>query len=237
MTSGNVSDDIDDATLRELFSPYGRVVSTKTGLCGFAFVDFEDDKDVDKAVEALNGTEFNDKRITVERARGPRRRGRPMRDSYSRRPSSSFRSSRGRRSSIDEDDREDRFPRHKRSSRSPSPKRSSSYVHPYMFPPTHGQYPMMMPYMMPGGGSFGPERDRSGAPSNMMGMFNPYMMPGMGVPPPPGGEKGMEQYMMYQQNLHHQSQHQGDEDLPPPISEHSGWQRSSSPRSPPRGNW
>ncbi|KAL0208795.1 hypothetical protein P9112_011382 [Eukaryota sp. TZLM1-RC] len=235
---GNVSDDIDDATLRELFSPHGNVISTKTGLCGFAFVDFENDEDVDKAVEALNGTEFNSKRITVERARGPRRRRdtRMMRDYPSSRRSSSYsRSSRPRRSSFDEDDR-DRYRHKSRDSRSPSPKRSSHYGPPYPFMGMTS-FPPMYPPFMPPSQSFAPDRERGSAP--MMPMFNPYMMSmAQGGAPDP---KQMEHYtqMMYQQGMH--PQHPQDEgDIPAPIgggSEHGGWPRSPTTRSPSRHNW
>ncbi|KAL0221497.1 hypothetical protein RCL1_001351 [Eukaryota sp. TZLM3-RCL] len=239
---GNVSDDIDDASLRALFSEFGTVAHTKTGLCGFAFVDFEDDKDVDKAVESLNGTTYKERRITVERARGPRRirsyssydqgRSRSSRDGYSssRRPSSMSRS-RPRRGSVEEDDRADRYHR-KRDSRSPSPSRRSSQ-HSGAFPQMpFGMMPNMpfpmMPnmFMPPNSGSFAPDRDRSGAPSNVMGMMNPYFaqMASMFGDP----KAMMEQMMMYSQAP---PQHQDDDSLPPPISEHS-WQ--SSPSSPPQ---
>lgn len=65
-----------DADLTNLFSEYGEVSSAKvifdreTGKSrGFAFVEMADDAQGQKAIDGLNGTEFDQKVITVSIAR------------------------------------------------------------------------------------------------------------------------------------------------------------------------
>ncbi|XP_026204724.1 polyadenylate-binding protein 1A [Anabas testudineus] len=70
----NFGDDMDDEKLRELFSKYGnamsiRVMTDDTGKSrGFGFVSFERHEDAQKAVDEMNGKEFNGKLIYVGRA-------------------------------------------------------------------------------------------------------------------------------------------------------------------------
>ena len=62
--------------LRELFSKIGEVTTadvitdkfTNQGK-GFAFVEFEDDANADKAIKELNGTELGGRKIVVNEAR------------------------------------------------------------------------------------------------------------------------------------------------------------------------
>ena len=62
--------------LRELFSKIGEVTTadvitdkfTNQGK-GFAFVEFVDDADADKAITELNGTEYNGRKMVVNVAR------------------------------------------------------------------------------------------------------------------------------------------------------------------------
>ena len=62
--------------LRELFSKIGEVTTadvitdkfTNQGK-GFAFVEFADDANADKAIKELNGTEFGGRKIVVNEAR------------------------------------------------------------------------------------------------------------------------------------------------------------------------
>lgn len=62
--------------LRELFSKIGEVTSADvitdkfTGQGkGFAFVEFADDANADKAIKELNGTEYNGRKLVVNEAR------------------------------------------------------------------------------------------------------------------------------------------------------------------------
>uniref|UniRef100_A0A8D3DRV1 Polyadenylate-binding protein n=1 Tax=Scophthalmus maximus TaxID=52904 RepID=A0A8D3DRV1_SCOMX len=70
----NFGDDMDDEKLREVFSQYGnsmsiRVMTDDTGKSrGFGFVSFERHEDAQKAVDEMNGKEFNGKLIYVGRA-------------------------------------------------------------------------------------------------------------------------------------------------------------------------
>uniref|UniRef100_A0A8C5HZ40 Polyadenylate-binding protein n=1 Tax=Gouania willdenowi TaxID=441366 RepID=A0A8C5HZ40_GOUWI len=70
----NFGDDMDDDRLKELFEKYGNILSVKvmtdpTGKSrGFGFVSFEKHEDANKAVEEMNGTDFNGKTVFVGRA-------------------------------------------------------------------------------------------------------------------------------------------------------------------------
>ncbi|KAL7382421.1 hypothetical protein ABVT39_021998 [Epinephelus coioides] len=70
----NFGEDMDDEKLREVFSKYGnamsiRVMTDDTGKSrGFGFVSFERHEDAQKAVDEMNGKEFNGKLIYVGRA-------------------------------------------------------------------------------------------------------------------------------------------------------------------------
>nr|XP_022345795.1 polyadenylate-binding protein 4-like isoform X2 [Crassostrea virginica] len=71
----NFSEDIDDEKLRDMFEPYGKIISAKVMTDdssgkgkGFGFVSFEDPEAAEKAVEALNGNEKFGKVLFVGRA-------------------------------------------------------------------------------------------------------------------------------------------------------------------------
>ncbi|KAJ0054887.1 hypothetical protein NL108_007100, partial [Boleophthalmus pectinirostris] len=70
----NFGDDVDDEKLRELFSQFGnalsiRVMTDATGKSrGFGFVSFERHEDAQKAVDEMNGKEFQGRPIYVGRA-------------------------------------------------------------------------------------------------------------------------------------------------------------------------
>lgn len=79
---GNLPFDASDSDLRSLFSDFGSVQSTSvitdrdTGRSrGFGFVELGDSSEGAKAIEKLDGHEWNGRRITVNEARprAPRR--------------------------------------------------------------------------------------------------------------------------------------------------------------------
>ena len=72
----NLSYDVNDSDLRELFEEYGEVSSAKvildreTGRSrGFAFVEMSNDTEGQKAIDELNGVEYDQKVISVSVAR------------------------------------------------------------------------------------------------------------------------------------------------------------------------
>ena len=76
---GNLSFDSTEESVRELFSQHGEVTSVKlimdkhTGRPrGFGFVEMEN---ADKAMEALNGQEFEGRKLNVNEAKPPRQNG------------------------------------------------------------------------------------------------------------------------------------------------------------------
>jgi RNA recognition motif-containing protein len=73
---GNLSYNVDEEDLRKLFEQYGEVKSAKlimdketNSSKGFGFVEMEDKEGAKKALERLNGSEVNGKRIKVNIAR------------------------------------------------------------------------------------------------------------------------------------------------------------------------
>lgn len=79
---GNLPWEVTEQDLNETFSQYGHVESSRiatdrdTGRSrGFGFVEM-DDADAEKAIEALNGSEWGGRKLTVNQAqeRPPRRR-------------------------------------------------------------------------------------------------------------------------------------------------------------------
>ena len=80
---GNLSFDAQEATLKELFEADGRKVTKvqiisdrDTGRSrGFGFVEFENEADAQKAVEALNGRDFGGRPLTVNEAKEQTRNG------------------------------------------------------------------------------------------------------------------------------------------------------------------
>jgi RNA recognition motif-containing protein len=80
---GNLSFDIKENELRDLFAPYGNVASVSiatdryTGRPrGFGFVEMESDEAGNAAIEKLNGTTVNSRAITVNEARPQQRQER-----------------------------------------------------------------------------------------------------------------------------------------------------------------
>ena len=78
---GNLSYDVTDADLRELFAPYGEPDSAKvitdrdSGRSkGFGFVEFSDNAQAQAAMSALGGKDHNGRALTVNEAR-PRPEG------------------------------------------------------------------------------------------------------------------------------------------------------------------
>jgi len=79
---GNLSYQMTEDGLRDLFSPIGEVVSAKiitdaaTGRSkGFGFVEMASDEDATKAITDLNGTTVMDRAINVSEARPQTERG------------------------------------------------------------------------------------------------------------------------------------------------------------------
>jgi cold-inducible RNA-binding protein len=79
---GNLSYNVDNAQLEEMFSKYGEVRSAEviqdrdTGRSkGFGFVEMADDNAAREATEGLNGTEQDGRALTVNEARPKESRG------------------------------------------------------------------------------------------------------------------------------------------------------------------
>ncbi|MBA7494879.1 hypothetical protein ES702_05457 [subsurface metagenome] len=87
---GGLADSITSSQLKDIFSKIGKVIScdvikdrdTDRGR-GFGFVEMENDKEADEAIEKLNDTELEGRKVVVNVARPreerPRERG-PRRD-------------------------------------------------------------------------------------------------------------------------------------------------------------
>jgi RNA recognition motif-containing protein len=82
MYVGNIPYNASEEDLRELFSPYGEIVSLKiiqdqyTGRSkGFGFVEMAEEKDARKAIEELNGKDFMEKSLKVSEARPQQKQG------------------------------------------------------------------------------------------------------------------------------------------------------------------
>lgn len=80
---GNLSYNVTEDELKELFAPMGEVTSAKvitdaaTGRSkGFGFVEMAADDAADKAIASLNGTSLQDRTINVSEARPQRERER-----------------------------------------------------------------------------------------------------------------------------------------------------------------
>lgn len=79
---GNMSFDVDDAALEEMFKAHGTVESAKvitdreTGRSrGFGFVEMSSDEEAQAAIEALNGKEIGGRTLKVNEARPRENRG------------------------------------------------------------------------------------------------------------------------------------------------------------------
>lgn len=73
---GNLSYEVSQEDLREVFSEYGSVQriyipkDRETGrVRGFGFVEMQNESDEDKAIEALNGTTWMDRELRVNKAK------------------------------------------------------------------------------------------------------------------------------------------------------------------------
>lgn len=82
---GGLSYEIEESALKEIFAKIGEVTSCMiikdkmTGRSkGFGFVEMVNDADAEKAIETLNGTELEGRKITVNEARPMEER--PRRD-------------------------------------------------------------------------------------------------------------------------------------------------------------
>ncbi|GIY64014.1 polyadenylate-binding protein 1 [Caerostris extrusa] len=67
----NFGEDLNDDKLKEMFEKYGKITSAKDEagkVKGFGFVSFEEPENAEKAVEELNGKEFNGRTLYVGRA-------------------------------------------------------------------------------------------------------------------------------------------------------------------------
>ena len=79
---GNLPFDASNEDLKKLFESYGTVLSARIEYdrdsgrsCGFGFVEMENADDAEKAIEALNRTEFLERSIIVNPAREREGRG------------------------------------------------------------------------------------------------------------------------------------------------------------------
>jgi len=82
MYVGNIPYNATEEDLRELFSPYGEIVSLKiiqdqdTGRSkGFGFIEMAEEKDARKAIEELNGKDFMEKTLKVSEAKPQQKQG------------------------------------------------------------------------------------------------------------------------------------------------------------------
>ncbi len=79
---GNLSYDVEEEDLRDVFKDYGSVsrvslpMDRETGRPrGFAFVEMENEKDEDKAIEELDGAEWLGRNLRVNKAKPRENRG------------------------------------------------------------------------------------------------------------------------------------------------------------------
>ena len=76
---GNISYSVTEENIQELFEQYGKVNSVKIIIDrytqrskGFGFVEMEDEKEADEAINAVNGIEFLGRNLKVNEAREKR---------------------------------------------------------------------------------------------------------------------------------------------------------------------
>jgi cold-inducible RNA-binding protein len=74
--AGNLSYDVDNMSLDEMFKPFGTVVSAQVIMDrdsgrskGFGFVEMSSDEEAKAAIDALNGKEIGGRAITVNEAK------------------------------------------------------------------------------------------------------------------------------------------------------------------------
>ncbi|MBT8045370.1 MAG: RNA-binding protein [Verrucomicrobiae bacterium] len=84
---GNLSYNLNDNDLQQVFAEYGAVASAKiiqdrdSGRSkGFGFVEMPNDDEANKAIEGLNGSEIDGRNLTVNEARP--REERPRRNNW-----------------------------------------------------------------------------------------------------------------------------------------------------------
>lgn len=87
---GNLAYSMEEATLQSLFEQYGSVASAAlikdrdTGRAkGFGFVEMDNDDEATAAIDALNGTEIEGRKIIVNEARPQERSNKPRRGGFS----------------------------------------------------------------------------------------------------------------------------------------------------------
>ena len=76
---GNISYSVTEENIQELFEQHGKVNSVKIIIDrytqkskGFGFVEMEDEKEADEAINAINGIEFLGRNLKVNEAREKR---------------------------------------------------------------------------------------------------------------------------------------------------------------------
>lgn len=72
---GGLTRRVGESDLRNAFEKYGKVVKIDMKM-GFAFVEYEDDRNCEEAIKQLHKTKLGDEYIRVEYSRGPRPRER-----------------------------------------------------------------------------------------------------------------------------------------------------------------
>jgi RNA recognition motif-containing protein len=79
---GNLSYNVDENDLRNIFEEYGIVSSVRiikdkySGKSkGFAFVEMSDNNEANKAIEELNGGELDNRKVVINEARPKRKHG------------------------------------------------------------------------------------------------------------------------------------------------------------------
>jgi len=79
---GNLTYEVSDAALEQMFAPHGTVRSAQVIMDrdsgrskGFGFVEMDTDQEAQAAIQALNGQEVDGRRLTVNEARPREERG------------------------------------------------------------------------------------------------------------------------------------------------------------------
>ncbi len=86
----NLSEDVDDDGLREMFEPYGKIISAKVMTTfdgkkrGFGFVGFEEPESAERAVEEMNGKELRGKVLFAGRAQKKAERQAELKEKFER---------------------------------------------------------------------------------------------------------------------------------------------------------
>jgi len=84
----NFGEDFDDEKLKDLFVPYGKIISAKVMVNddgksrGFGFVSFEEPEGAEKAVDTINGSEINGKTVYCGRAQKRAERQAELKDRF-----------------------------------------------------------------------------------------------------------------------------------------------------------